>query len=78
MCYAADFPQLLFGKLNLAVWQHVQYERFSICNRRSMIGLWLKYTPSPTHTVKSSTLCDGHNHAYLTRWMAVVWTNYVF
>jgi hypothetical protein len=75
---AADFSQLLVGKLDLALWQHVQYQRFAICNRGSMIGPRFKYTPSPGHSVKSSALGDGHDHANLSRWMAVVWPNYVF
>lgn len=75
---SADFHQLLFGKLDLTFWQHVQYERLPVRNRRSMIGPRLKYTPTPGRTVKSSAFSNGHNHAYLARWMAVVRANQVF
>jgi hypothetical protein len=43
-----------------------------------MVRAWFKYTPSPGHTIESSIPGEGHNHAYLTRWVAVVWANYVF
>lgn len=68
----------LVGELYLTFRQHIQYQRLSIGNRRSMIGPRFIYTPTPGHIVKLSVFGNGHNHAYLARWMAVMWTNDVF